>query len=152
MATRTTAAPVLRRGFADAILNHLSGSDTTSLTLTPVVHLIGATPPSVTPDTTLASFTAAEAAFSGYGAASVTLSGPVNPGPNSQALAAGALYIGNSTTTFNQDTITGYYTTSGGNWQQAELFADGQQVPIAANGDFLDLLLLVTLSLRPPLT
>lgn len=146
---RKSVQPFLGRTFVNKVLNHLTGSDTTSMTLTPTLHLIGATGLSVNEDTTLAALAAVEATFSGYGAATPTLSGPVNPGPHTQGLIADALFVGNSTTTFTPDTITGYWVQSGTMLIEAESFPSGQGVPIGQNGDFLSLEVILPVHLIP---
>jgi hypothetical protein len=151
MAIRQSVAPVLNKTWVDNALKKIAGSDTTTVTIAPVMHLIGATPPTFSPTVSLADLTAAEAVFSGYGDVTPTLSAPAVVGTNADGVLGEGSYLGHSTTTFTGDTVTGWWWEQGGDWIAGEVWSPDQWVAIGQEGDWLDLSVFLPISFTPAL-
>ena len=146
----TSLLPTWRKAILDEMLAALSTRPAGALLTTPQVHLLGSAIV-FNESTPIATFTAAESAFSGYTAIALpTLVGPINPNLQSTGLTADVTFIGASPLT-TPGTIYGYWIdhNTGAEWVLAENLPT--PVPIANPGDFLTLNLILAALYQIPL-
>jgi hypothetical protein len=129
-----TQTLVYMTAFLQAVITAFTTRPAAALLATPTVHLYNNLYAPV-PGSVVGSFT--ETAFSGYAAATPTISAPVNTSPNCLAAVAPCTFIAVTASPFVPDTIYGYYIESAGVLVAAESFSS--PVPITAPGDFIDL-------------
>jgi hypothetical protein len=132
---------VIGNPIAGALLGALSVRPAGALWSTPKVRLFNSPTVNPQPTTPLATYTAAETAFSGYtsGGIAPTFSGVVNLTPGSQGIVANVTYVATTATPFVPDTIYGWWADDGTNPVVAEKFAGGRAIPISNVGDWLEL-------------
>lgn len=128
----------LHRTLVAALASVLKTASVPALTVTPTVHLFTAGPTPITPDFTDADFT--EATFTGYSPKALTLLGPVNMGPNNQAMHGEVDFVAGAVEAPGQN-ILGYWidnhATTPTAFYMAELFPE--PIPIVQLNDFLSL-------------
>jgi hypothetical protein len=136
---RNSVAPTINRAFLDAIATAYGTRPAAALAPTLTVKLINSAVLVLTPDTDLATLTAAEANFSGYSAQSLTITGPVRGGTKYEGMIGTVTFVATTASPFVTDTAYGYWVETAGALLMAEMFGAGSQVPFGNVGDFLDL-------------
>lgn len=103
-----------------------------------------------TPESTVAGLAAQEAVFTGYPAGGLTFTpgSPVNLSPLAQGAVSTAIFTAGGGGSFTPDTVYGYWIDDGTNVIAYEAFPASQQVPLAAPGDFLVLVIQLPEQLR----
>lgn len=145
----TANKPTWRRTIIEGMLAALMTRPAAALIATPKIHLwVGDL--TIDSQTPLATFTGAEATFSGYPAGGATLgvlSVPLNLLPEVIGLHADNDFIVSDPPTITE-TVSGYWIDygAGADWLVAEAFAS--PVPMAAFGDFLVIEILLPLPLE----
>lgn len=136
---RQTIAPTFSLALAQAFVNALGTRPAAALAAALECHLWKDPVFNPVPTTPLASFTTAEANYTGYAAATgVTLTSPVNLNADAQGAIGSVLFDTTAPVTM-ANTIYGYWLVSGSTLLMFEKFATGQEVNIATEGDFLSL-------------
>lgn len=138
MAYKVTTNPVYTQDFADGLLSAAEGAVTVAVVNTPEVHL--RTDNKIpTPLSQASDFT--EAAFTGYGAATLTLTAlpKLNVADDVRGIQADATFVAGAVTA--PVTCTGYWVDNGASTPavtyMAENFAD--PVVLSSAGDFISL-------------
>jgi hypothetical protein len=125
--------------FAQAIAAAFATRPAAALAAALEVHLWKDAGFNPTPQTLLAAFTAVEADFTDYVAATgVVLTDPVNLGADRTGAIANVLFV-ITHTVVTQNSIYGAYLVSAGALVGYFKFTDNTPVTMAVNGDFLDL-------------
>jgi hypothetical protein len=141
MADRATIAPVYSLAMAQALVNAFGTRPAAALAAALEVHLWQDPVFAPVPTTPLASFTTAEANYTGYVAATgVTLTSPVNLNGDAQGAIANVLFDTTAPVTV-PNTVYGYWLQSGSTLLMFEKFPTGSQVNFAVEGDYLNLTL-----------
>lgn len=89
------------------------------------------------PHTPVEDYEAAESLLDGYSAISITLNEPVNIQPDCDGAIGSALFQVTPATPSVTSTIYGYWLQASGGVIGAERFPNGQAVPLAEHGDWL---------------
>jgi hypothetical protein len=123
------------KSLLDALLGCFSARPAAALLVTPKVELFsGSTVPG--PNSAYGDFT--RALFTGYAPVALTLSAPINPSVNTQAVIGNALFSIPGPGPITPDTATGYIITDG-----VSIYYGGERFAAPVNftniGDFLDL-------------
>jgi hypothetical protein len=137
----TSRKPTWARTAIQKLLASLSVVPAGPLLVTPEIHLFQGNLV-FDQDSTLATFTAQEADFTGYAKVPLpALAGPLNLMPGVEGMLGNGHFILGSPATVSQN-VGGYWVDYGvgADWAIAESF--GTQIPLAFPGDFIDLSIL----------
>jgi hypothetical protein len=127
--------------FADTVQAALKTRAAAALVATPKIRLSSNSNFNPTPQSSIATLSASEAAFSGYpaGGASGTVSDPVNLSTMAVGVLMSATFVATTAAPFVEGTCYGYWVDDGTNVIAYERFAGGIQVTFGVPGDFLQL-------------
>lgn len=137
MNVRESINPVYSRAFLERVAAAYKTDPAAALVVTPQLHLIKDESFEPDPSRSAADYAAVEADFTDYAASAITLSAPVNLGPDVVGPTANNSFLITTDPVVTENTIYGYWIEDATEVICGEMFAEGQEVTMGSPGDQL---------------